>query len=196
MDRWASKMTTEDLVQRISGRASAIFFQRWWTGTSLARAAACAILLSSGSVARAQSSNPCDLNGDGVVNSADVKLASNMTVGLTPCTANVAGPSICSAVTVQRIANASLPGGTCLAHWVSLSWVASISPNIAGYNVYRSASASGPFVKVNTSLVTAVTYIDAAVRAGQTFYYVATAVDTNGQESVFSTQAMVTVPTP
>lgn len=150
----------------------------------------------SGSSAFGQSSNPCDLNGDGTVNSSDVKLAANMAVGLAPCTANIAGPGICSAVTVQRVANASAAGGTCLAHWVSLTWVASVSPNVAGYNVYRSATAAGPFSKVNFVLIPSVSYIDTAVRGGQTFYYAATAVDSSGRESAFSVQAIGMVPAP
>jgi hypothetical protein len=140
--------------------------------------------------------NACDLNGDGVVNAVDVELAVRMTVGLATCTANVAGPGICTAVVVQRVTNASAPGATCLAHWVSLSWVASISPGVAGYNVYRSASPAGPFSKVNSTLISGLSFTDSAVRAGQTYYYVATAVDTNGAEGDFSDQAGVTVPSP
>jgi hypothetical protein len=46
----------------------------------------------------------------------------------------------------------------------SLSWVAATVPAggspIAGYNVYRSKVSGGPYSKINTSLVTAVTYVD------------------------------------
>ena len=140
--------------------------------------------------------NPCDLSGDGVVDSVDVNLAVNMSLGLLPCTANIAGPGVCSAVTVQRVTNAALSGGACLAHWVSLSWAPSVSSNVAGYNIYRSPSPAGPFVKVNTTLLGGVSFLDLAVRGGQTYYYVATAVDTSGQEGGFSAQVGVTVPAP
>ena len=140
--------------------------------------------------------NSCDLNGDGAVNTTDINLAVSMTLGQSPCTANVAGPNVCTAVTVQRVVNASVAGGSCLSHWVSLTWTASVSANIAGYNVYRSTSPSGPFTKVNTQLVTGLNYVDLSVNAGQTYYYTATAVDTLGQESSQSGQTSTTVPTP
>jgi len=41
-------------------------------------------------------------------------------------------------------------------------------------------------VKLNTTLVSALTYVDSTVQAGQTYYYVATAVDVNGNESAYS----------
>ena len=140
--------------------------------------------------------NACDLNNDGLVNASDVDTAARMTVGLVPCTANVAGPGVCSAVVVQRVANAAVPGGTCLSHWVSLNWLASVSPSIAGYNIYRSTNAAGPFVKINPSLIAARVFVDLAVRAGQIYYYVATAVDASNLESDFSDQTIASVPSP
>lgn len=58
--------------------------------------------------------NACDLNQDGVVNSSDYILAINMSLGTSPCTANIMGADVCNVVVVQRVANASVPGGTCL----------------------------------------------------------------------------------
>jgi hypothetical protein len=81
-------------------------------------------------------------------------------------------------------------------HSVSLSWTASTSPNIAGYNVYRGTVSGGPYAKVNSSLVPGTTYSDTNVSAGQTYYYVATAVDSNNNESAYSNQAPATIPTP
>ena len=52
-------------------------------------------------------SNSCDLNGDGVVDSADVALAVNMALGSASCTANVESPGSCTVVTVQRVMKAS-----------------------------------------------------------------------------------------
>jgi hypothetical protein len=58
-------------------------------------------------------SNPCDLNGDGVVNSTDVQLAIQQVLGAVACTsANLDGTGVCSVVDVQRVVNASL-GGAC-----------------------------------------------------------------------------------
>jgi hypothetical protein len=38
------------------------------------------------------------------------------------------------------------------AHTVGLSWDASTSPNIVGYNVYRGPNANGPYTKINSTL--------------------------------------------
>jgi hypothetical protein len=46
------------------------------------------------------------------------------------------------------------------AHSVGLSWDASTSQNIIGYNVYRGPTANGPFTKINTSLDTTTAYTD------------------------------------
>src|SRR5579862_6156194 len=59
--------------------------------------------------------SPCDLNGDGVVDSADVALAVNMALGTASCTAKIEGPSTCTLVTVQHVANASR-GRACVAY--------------------------------------------------------------------------------
>jgi hypothetical protein len=74
-------------------------------------------------------------------------------------------------------------------HSVLLSWTASISSNISGYNIYRGPSTSGPFNQINSSLVASTTYTDNSVVDGQTYYYEATAVDSNSQESSKSTPA-------
>jgi hypothetical protein len=54
--------------------------------------------------------SPCDVNGDGTINVADVQLEVNMALGINPCT-NPSG--VCTVVSVQRVANAAL-GGTCV----------------------------------------------------------------------------------
>jgi hypothetical protein len=56
------------------------------------------------------------------------------------------------------------------AHTVRLSWDASTFPNVVGYNVYRGPS------------------------AGETYYYVTTAVDNQGVESAYSNQSEATIP--
>jgi hypothetical protein len=55
----------------------------------------------------------CDLNDDGVVDSQDVQIALNATLGQTSCGAgDLNGDGICSVVDLQRVINASL-GGAC-----------------------------------------------------------------------------------
>lgn len=93
--------------------------------------------------------------------------------------------------------NISLSGtGTqTVAHSVSLSWTASTS-TVVGYNVYRSTISGGPYTMITSSAVPGTIYTDNAVQAGVTYFYVVTAVDSNGNESAFSNEASVTVPTP
>ncbi len=144
--------------------------------------------------------NACDLNSDGAIDQADFVLAINMTLGQTPCTARLLGTTTCNVAVVQRVANA-VSGGACLAtgggsHAVDLSWNASVTPGIAGYNIYRTTAAGSGYVKVNTALVTGTSYTDTSVAGGQTYFYVTTAVDTANNESDFSNTAQATVPFP
>jgi hypothetical protein len=139
--------------------------------------------------------NACDLVAPfGTIDAADVQAAINMTVGISPCTANIGGVSgVCNAAVVQRVVNAAL-GGACVtgfgtvAHYVSLSWTASTSA-VAGYNIYRATASGGPYTKINTSLVVGTSYTDSTVSANVTYYYVARAVDNTGTESVNSGQS-------
>ena len=152
----------------------------------------------SGSGNGTQSAGPCDLNSDGTVNNSDVNLAVGMALGTSSCAASVEGPLTCTVITVQRVINASL-GQTCITyntHAVSLNWVASSSPNVIGYNIYRGASSTGPFSKINSSLIGGTSYSDGSVQAGQTYYYVATAVNSSGQESSYSTSITAVIPNP
>jgi hypothetical protein len=80
-------------------------------------------------------------------------------------------------------------------HYVVLSWTASTTPGVIGYNVYRGTTSGGPYSKLNSSPVTGTTYTDDTVQAGATYYYVGTAVASDGvTESAYSDQASATVP--
>jgi hypothetical protein len=80
-------------------------------------------------------------------------------------------------------------------HAVSLSWTASTS-TVAGYNVYRAGQSGGPYTLLNSALLTGTTYADATVQAGQTYYYVVTAVNSAGLKSQYSNQVQAAVPSP
>jgi hypothetical protein len=83
------------------------------------------------------------------------------------------------------------------AHYVALSWTASTTSGVVGYNAYRGTASSGPFSQLNSSPVSGTTYTDAGVQAGQTFYYVVTAIASDGvTESANSNVASATVPSP
>ncbi len=77
---------------------------------------------------------------------------------------------------------------------VALSWDASGSGDIVGYNVYRSTTSDGPYTLINNSLVADTSYVDLAVLSGSTYYYVVTAMNMQGVESPYSNQAVATVP--
>lgn len=80
-------------------------------------------------------------------------------------------------------------------HSVTLTWDQSTS-TVTGYNVYRGPKSGGPYTKLNPNAVATTSYTDTAVQAGQTYYYVTTAVDSNGVQSVYSNEVSATVPSP
>src|ERR1700733_7913193 len=63
------------------------------------------------------------------------------------------------------------------AHTVQLSWDASTSQNVIGYNVFRGANPGGPYTQLNSSVDPNTSYVDSTVQRGQTYYYVTTAVN-------------------
>ncbi len=70
------------------------------------------------------------------------------------------------------------------------------SSNVAGYNVYRSSISNGPYTKLNSPPFTSTTYIDSTVLTNQTYFYVATSIDSAGNETAYSNQVSATIPTP
>jgi fibronectin type 3 domain-containing protein len=85
-------------------------------------------------------------------------------------------------------------GAAAVQHTVDLSWTA--SPDVVGYNIYRGTAAGGPYAMINTSLDGSTTYTDGTVVSGTTYYYVATAVNSESQDSGYSNQAQAIVPNP
>ena len=79
------------------------------------------------------------------------------------------------------------------AHTVKLKWQAS-SSQVAGYNVYRSATPARNYVRINSSPVPGTTFTDDAVESGLTYYYVTRAVDALDHESVNSNEASAAIP--
>ena len=74
---------------------------------------------------------------------------------------------------------------------VTLNW-----DNVTGatnYNIKRSATAGGPYTAI-ASNITGTTYTDSDVTSGNTYYYVVSAVTSNG-ESANSNEASITVTT-
>ncbi|HVW08647.1 MAG TPA: beta-propeller fold lactonase family protein [Bryobacteraceae bacterium] len=82
-----------------------------------------------------------------------------------------------------------------ISHQATLNWIASTTPSVT-YNVYRGSQSGGPYSKINPAPVVPLTYVDTAVTAGQTYYYVVTAVASSGLESGYSNEASGTIPSP
>ena len=80
-------------------------------------------------------------------------------------------------------------------HSVSISWNASTSPGVAGYNVYRSTTSGGPYTRLGWR-VSGASFTDTGVQAGATYFYVVTSVTNSNVESVVSSETKVTVPSP
>jgi len=66
---------------------------------------------------------------------------------------------------------------------VALSWFDNAEPDLAGYAVYRSVQAVGPFDVITGGLLTEPTYTDTTAVNGVTYYYAVTAVDIYNNES-------------
>jgi Abnormal spindle-like microcephaly-assoc'd, ASPM-SPD-2-Hydin len=84
--------------------------------------------------------------------------------------------------------------GTGTPAFVSLSWIASSSPEVTGYNIYRRTSSTGSYIRINSKLDPNTSYTDATVIHGTTYYYATTAVNSNGKESEYSSGLEVVVP--
>ena len=74
-------------------------------------------------------------------------------------------------------AQVALPGGTTQA---------------VGFNVFREAS-GGSFAQINSGVIAALTYTDLSVQAATTYDYVATSVDAQGAQSVYSNTASAAI---
>ncbi len=114
-------------------------------------------------------------------------------------TAPTSVPSVPITVTAQSTystaatASAKVTISAPVAHSVDLSWSPSTS-TVAGYNVYRSTQSNGTYSRLNSGLETATVFLDSTVQAGLTYYYMTTAVDSNGIESGYSNVAQAVIP--
>jgi len=84
-------------------------------------------------------------------------------------------------------------GAQSASHSVSLTWGASPSV-VVGYYVYRGTQSGGPYTKLNSPSLADLTYSDGAVQAGQTYFYVVSAVDSNAVESGYSNEVSAAIP--
>jgi hypothetical protein len=101
--------------------------------------------------------------------------------------------------TALKIPLPRMPGGVSAVrqeNGVRISWNAALDSNgnaVAGYHVYRAASAAGPYSRINTALVTGTEFIDTGGVAGAGSgagagggYYAVSSQDSDGDESAQS----------
>jgi methionine-rich copper-binding protein CopC len=83
-------------------------------------------------------------------------------------------------------------------HDVIVSWSPSVTAGVVGYYVYRGTTSGGESSSpLNSTPVSGTSFADQAVAAGSTYYYVVTAVASNGvTQSAPSPEASAVVPTP
>ena len=89
-----------------------------------------------------------------------------------------------------KLAGTGIEGGS---HSVALSWTPG-DQDYVGFNIYRSTVDGGPYTKINSNLDPSSSYTDTSVQGGMTYYYSATEVDAQGEESAYSNIAEATIP--
>ena len=82
-------------------------------------------------------------------------------------------------------------------HGINLTWTQSTSPGVTSNNVYRGASATGPWTQIYKSTAPITSYLDQTGTPGTTYYYSVSAV-ANGAESAMDidTTSVVYPPQP
>jgi hypothetical protein len=111
-------------------------------------------------------------------------------------TGSVTGSVLVASNASNSPASITLSGtGVQPVHLATLTWTESTS-TVIGYNVYRATVSGGPYTKINSSLDATTNFTDTTVQAGQTYYWVVTAVNSSNVESSYSNEVAATIPTP
>jgi hypothetical protein len=117
----------------------------------------------------------------------------NLTFTPTAAGSATGSASVSSTATGSPLVIQLSGGGIIASHSATLSWTPSSSA-VVGYNVYRGLTPGGPYSTEVAKLLTASNFVDTTVQAGTTYYYVVTAVDSSGNESIDSNEAIAAVP--
>jgi hypothetical protein len=123
----------------------------------------------------------------------------NFTVTFTPQTSGIASVSASFTSNASNSPTSATITGTGVAapvYSVNLSWAASTSPDIVGYNIYRRTGTTGSYTQINSGLNSTTTYADATVQDGQAYYYETTAVNSSNAESAPSAPVEAVIPSP
>ena len=183
---------------QLTSDAAALNFDAVTVGTSKTLTATLTATKSSVTVSSATStSSEFRLGGISFPTTIAPGQSTSVTLIFTPRTSGVASGSISfisNAANTPTVETLTGSGTAATSHRVSLSW--NSTPSAVGYNIYRSATAGGPYTKLNSALNSGTNYIDASVEGGTTYYYVSTAVARSGVESKCSKQLLVVIPSP
>ena len=117
----------------------------------------------------------------GILGTPSVADSYSFTISVTDCGRHVVKASY--KIVIQDSSN----------HVVDLSWKASTTKNVVGYNVYR-APDGATWKRINASTVASTLYSDPTVANNTTYYYAATAVDIYGHESRKTPTVKVLIP--
>jgi len=83
------------------------------------------------------------------------------------------------------------------ATWITLTWTPNPEADLRGYNIYRSSSPGGPFLRANDLVTDKISYFeDENLPPLTRFYYQVTAVDIDGNEGGASLVAQATTSLP
>ncbi|MBU1043858.1 MAG: gliding motility-associated C-terminal domain-containing protein [Candidatus Omnitrophica bacterium] len=76
---------------------------------------------------------------------------------------------------------------------INLNWSANQEGDLAGYNLYRSLTSESGYSKLNSGLITTISYQDTGLINGNIYYYKITAVDASNNESLYSGEISVSL---
>ena len=142
------------------------------------------------------------LNGSTLLTSSDYN-DSTATAGITyyyvvrarDLNTNLSGNSNQASATPADPAPPAAPTGltaTAGNSTVSLDWNNNSEGDLRGYNVYRSITPGGGYIKLNSSFLTSSSYTDNDASGDRTYYYIVTALDLSGNESGYSNEVSAT----
>jgi cytoskeletal protein RodZ len=117
---------------------------------------------------------------------ADSRQSATVALTVNPA-ATVPGSPVAPPVPLAPVPAAPVP------HSVSLAWRGAGTVNVVSYSLYRSTISGGSYGLLASALGTA-SYDDQSVQPATIYYYVVTAVDDQGRESVFSNETRASVP--
>ncbi|MGH9746655.1 MAG: choice-of-anchor D domain-containing protein [Candidatus Acidiferrales bacterium] len=131
---------------------------------------------------------------------AGMTLTANQTATLQVTFAPTATGTVNGTVTVNSNATNSPSiavagtGVQVTAHSVDLSWTASSTSGVVGYNIYRGTTTGGPYSILDSAPVAADDFTDSTVQSSQTYFYVVRAIDGSGTESSNSSEVQAIIP--